>query len=194
MEIVMSSTNPTTGSPATGTPAPSPQTLDAQDKIARLRAIADSFPDETQLKPLTPAERQLANRTPIVFVEKAALFAEAAPAIGVALSVDPAELRDAIASDLASGGIVDETRTLTSRIESANTRKKLAAVKMARGLYRVAKGYVTTDLGNAVRPHVEEMGRALKRVKRTRKSATPKQPPVTTQSAPVTETDKTPKQ
>ena len=190
----MSNPNPTTGTPATGTPAPSPQTLDAQDKIARVRAIADTFPDEAQLKPLTSAERQLANRTPIVFVEKAALFAEAAPAIGVALSVDPAELRDAIASDLASGGIVDETRTLTARIQSANTRKKLKAVKLARGIYRVAKGYASTDLGNAVKPHVEEMGRALTRVKRTKKSTTPKQPPATTQADPSSETDDTTKQ
>src|SRR5258708_38904905 len=150
----MSSTTANRGTPEAGTPAASPQTLDAQERIARVRAIADDFPDEASPKPLTKGERNLATRTSIVFVEKAELFAEAAPGIGVALSVDTAALRDAIASNLATGGVVDETRTLTSRVEAANTRKKLKAVKIARGIYRVAKSYVTTDLGHVVTPHV----------------------------------------
>ncbi len=141
----MATTSPPTGTPATGTPAASPQTLDAQDKIARLRAIANDFPDDVEPKPLTQAERQLASRTPIVFVEKAAIFAEAAPNIGVALSVDTASLRDAIASDLAYGGVVDETRTLTSRMEAANLRKKLKAVKVARGIYPRKKKAAPTE-------------------------------------------------
>ena len=190
----MSTTTTTPGTPATGTPAPSPQTLDAQDKIARLRAIAEDFPDDPQLKPLTQAEKQLANSTPIVFVEKAAVFAEAAPNIGVALSVDTGELRDAIAADLAYGGIVDETRTLIARIEASNLRKKLKAVKVARGVYRVGKSYVTTDLGNTVKPHVEEMKRALGRAKRSKKAVTPAAPPATPQSAPSTVTEAAPKQ
>jgi|GEM_PF-901207 hypothetical protein len=181
----MATTSPPTATPPAGTPAASPQTLDAQDKIARLRAIANDFPDEVEPKPLTTAERQLASRTPIVFVEKAAVFAEAAPNIGVALSVDTAALRDAIASDLAFGGVVGETRTLTSRMEAANIRKKLKAVKVARGIYRVAKGYVTTDLGNAVTPHVDEMKRALQKPpKRTKKKATPPEPPPAVPNAP----------
>ena len=107
----MSSSTPNPDTPAAGTPAPSPQTLDAQEKIARLRAIADDFPDETSPKPLTKAERSLATRTSIVFVEKAALFAEAAPNIGVALSVDTAALRYAVASDLATGAVGHPART-----------------------------------------------------------------------------------
>ena len=176
----MSSSTPNPGIPAAGTPAPSPQTLDAQERIARLRAIADEFPDEASPKPLTKGERQLESRTSIVFLEKAALFAEAAPSLGVALSVDTAELRDAIASDLATGGVIDETRTLISRMEDANTRKKLKAVKVARGIYRVAKSYVTTDLGHVVTPHVEEMKRALQRTRANKKKAVPAEPPATT--------------
>jgi hypothetical protein len=157
--------------PATETPAVSPHTAAALDRIARLRAIADEFPDDEEPKPLTRSERRLANSTPAVFLEKAAIFAEAAPGVGVALSVDTDELRDAIASELANGGVIDETRTLTRRIESANLRKKLRAARIARGIYRVAKSYVTTDPGNAVTPHVEEMKRALQRPRRARKGA-----------------------
>src|SRR5258708_40128049 len=116
----MSSTTPNPGTPEAGTPAPSPQTLDAQERIARLRAIADDFPDEASPKPLTKGERSLATRTSIVFVEKAALFAEAAPSIGVALSVDTAALREAISSGLATGGVIDETSTLASRREDGH--------------------------------------------------------------------------
>jgi hypothetical protein len=188
----MSSSTPNPGTSVAGTPAASPHTLDAQERIARLRAIADDFPDEASPKPLTTAQRQLASRTSIVFVEKAALFAEAAPNIGVALSVDTAALRDAIASDLATGGVVDETRTLTSRMQAANTRKKLKAVKVARDIYRVAKSYVATDLGNSVKPHVEEMKRALGKPPKRTKAASAKPPA----SAPVTPKppDSTPQQ
>jgi hypothetical protein len=190
----MSSSTPNPGTPAAGTPAASPQTLDAQDRIARVRAIANDFPDEADPKPLTPAERQLANRTSIVFVEKAALFAEAAPNVGVALSVDTAVLRDAIASDLATGGVVDETRTLTSRMEAANIRKKLKAVKVARDIYRVAKSYVTTNLGHAVTPHVEEMKRALGKPPKRKKKAAPGEPPATTPPATPKPPDSNPQQ
>src|SRR5258708_13871938 len=106
----MSSTTANRGTPEAGTPAASPQTADAQERIARLRAIADDFPDEASSKPLTKGERNLAARTSIVFVEKAAFFAEAAPNIGVALSVDTAPLRDAIASGLPPGGTVLHAR------------------------------------------------------------------------------------
>jgi hypothetical protein len=193
LEYPMSSSTPNPGTPEAGTPAPSPQTLDAQEKIARLRAIADDFPDEASPKPLTKGERNLAARTSIVFVEKAAFFAEAAPNLGVALSVDTAALRDAIASDLATGGIVVETRTLTSRVEATNTRKKLKAVKVARGIYRVAKGYVTTDLGHVVTPHVEEMKRALQRPRAKKKTA-PAEPTATTPAATTKPSDSTSQQ
>jgi hypothetical protein len=190
----MSSSTPNPGTPEAGTPAPSPQTVDAQERIARLRAIADDFPDEASPKPLTTAERRLASRTSIAFLEKAALFAEAAPNVGVALSVDTLVLRDAIASDLATGGIVDETRTLTSRLEDANTRKKLKAVRLARGIYRVAKSYVTTDLGNVVKPHVDEMKRTLQRPYASKKKTAPAKPPATTPAATTKPSDSTSQQ
>jgi hypothetical protein len=190
----MSSTTPNPGTPAAGTPAPSPQTVDAQERIARLRAIADDFPDEASPKPLTTAERRLASRTSVAFLEKAAVFAEAAPNVGVALSVDTLVLRDAIASDLATGGVLDETRTLTSRLEDANTRKKLKAVRLARGIYRVAKSYVTTDLGYVVTPHVEEMKRTLQRPYANKKKAVPAEPPATTPPATPKPSDSTPQQ
>ena len=193
LESQLSSSSPNPDTPATGTPAASPQTLDAQERIARLRAIADDLPDEASPKPLTTSERQLASRTSIVFVEKAAVFAEAAPNIGVALSVDTAALRDAIASDLATGGVVDETRTLTSRMEAANTRKKLKAVKVARDIYRVAKSYVATDLGNAVKPHVDEMKRALGKPQK-RKKVAPAEPPASTPPATPKPPDSSPQQ
>ena len=182
----MSSTTPNPGTPEAGTPAPSPQTLDALERIARLRAIADDFPGEASPKPLTTAERRLASRTSIAFLEKAALFAEAAPNVGVALSVDTLVLRDAIASDLATGGVVDETRSLTARLEDANTRKKLKAVRLARGIYRVAKSYVTTDLGHVVTPHVDEMKRTLQRPYANKKKAAPAEP-VTSNSSDSTQ-------
>jgi hypothetical protein len=46
-------------------------------------------------------------------------------------------------------------------------------VKAARGLYRVAKGYITVDAGDSVRPHVTEMRRSLTRPRRRKAPAGP---------------------
>jgi hypothetical protein len=159
-----------------GNPPASPQTLDAQDKIARLRAIADEFVGDTDIRPLTKAERRLASATSVEFMEKAAIFSDAAPNVGVTLSANSAAMRDAAASKLAGGGVIDEARAGAKRMEAASLRNYYEAAKTARGVYRVAKGYVTTDSGNAVTPHVEEMKRALQK-KRPKKAATPAEPP-----------------
>ncbi len=157
------------GGTATTPLAGNPFTADAQAKIASLRAIAETFPDDAQEKPLTKAEIILAATTPIVFLEKAALLSEAAPPVGGALSVDTVFMRRAIASDFAYAGVIDESRVLTQRMETSQIRNKLKAVHMARDIYRLAKGYAKTNSGNAVTPHVLEMKHALRK-KRTKKA------------------------
>ncbi len=165
----MSTINETPVGTATA-PVTNPQTADAQAKIASLRIIAADFPDEVDPKPLTKAERRLANVTTIQFMEKAVLFAEASPGVGGLLRVNALELREAIASDLAAGGVIDESKALTQRMENTKLRKKLKAAKIARGIYRVAKGFVTTDLGTELTTHVLEMKRTL--TPRRKKAAT----------------------
>lgn len=140
-------------------------TLDAQERIARLRLMAAEFPDETQPRPLTPGDLRLARHTTVAALEKAALFVEAAPAVGGGVA-NADELRDAIAFELAYGGVRDEAAALTRRIELAILRRKLRAVRATRGLYRVAKGFITIDAGDPVRTHVEEMKRTLVRPRR----------------------------
>lgn len=138
-------------------------TPDAQERIARLRAMAEEFPGAgIDPAPLTSAELRLARSTSAAALENAAVFVNAAPGVGNAIA-DPAELRDAIAFELAYGGVRDEARVLARRIDHAILRRKLKAVRSARGVYRVAKGYVTVDAGDAVRPHVTEIKRSLVR-------------------------------
>lgn len=151
-------------------PAANRFTPDAGDRITRLRTMATEFPDDAQPRPLTTAEIRLARGTTVAALEKAALLAEAAPEIAVA---EVTELRDAIAFELAYGGMRDEAMALARRIDLAILRRKLKAVKMARGLYRVAKGYVTLDAGDSVRPHVTEMKRSLNRRRRKPLAETP---------------------
>ena len=146
-------------------------TPDAQERIARLRAMAAEFPDEADPRPLTPAEIRLARTTSVATLENGAVLLEAAPTIsGVA---DAVELRDAIAFELAYGGVRDEARALARRIDQAILRRKLKAAKAARGLYRTAKGFVTMDAGDAVRPHVAELQRSLRTRRRRRTAAAP---------------------
>ena len=66
----------------------------------------------------------------------------------------------------------------------ASTGAGNPAAKAARGLYRVAKGYVTSDAGAAFRPHVAEMKKELapprRRKKKPATAPAPAPPPVVT--------------
>jgi hypothetical protein len=151
---------------------PNRYTPDAQDRVTRLRAFAMEFPDDADPRPLTVADVRLAHRTTVVALEKAALFAEAVPDVGGKL-VDVADLRDAIAFELAYGGVRDEAEAMVRRVNHAIVRRKLKAVRTARALYRVAKGYVTLDAGDAVRPHLAEMKSTLVRPARRKREEAP---------------------
>lgn len=140
-------------------------TPDAQERVIRLRAMAVEFPDVADARPLTLHEIRLARGTTTAALEKAALFAEAAPEVSSTVANVP-ELRDAIAFELAYGGFRDEAKAMVRRVDHAILRRKLKAVRAARGLYRVAKGYVTVDAGDTVRTHLAEMKRALVRPRR----------------------------
>jgi hypothetical protein len=146
-------------------------TPDAQDLVARLRAWAADFPDEKDPRPLTKAEIRVTRITTPAALEKAALFAEAAPGVSNSVVADVADFREAIAFELAYGGVRDEALAVARRIDHAILRRKLKAVLTARGLYRIAKGYVTMDAGDAVRTHLGEMKRTLVGTPRRKRNA-----------------------
>ena len=170
-----------TVTPNTPGPATEPAnkfTPDAQDRMTRLRTMAEEFPDEADPKPLTPAEIRLARVTSAAALENAAVLIEAAPAVGGVAAADAVELRDAIAFELAYSGVRDEARVLARRIDLAITRRKLKAARSARGLYRVAKGVITIDAGDAVKPHVAEIKQALRGRRRKKPAAAPASTPI----------------
>lgn len=135
-------------------------TPDAQERMARLRSMAAEFPDDADPRPLTAAEIRLARGTSAATLENAAIFVDVVPSVGGGVA-DAVELRDAIAFELAYSGVRDEARALARRIDLAIMRRKLKSARAARGVYRVAKGFVTLDAGDAVRPHVKELKRSL---------------------------------
>ena len=151
-------------------PAANRFTPDAQERMARLRAMSAEFPDVSEPQSLTPKDIKLARRTSAAALEKAAIFAEAVPGMGAPVT-NVSELRDAIAFEMAYGGVRDEARALARHIDLAILRRKLKAVKTAKGLYKIGKGYVTLDVGEPVRPHVDEMKRTLGRSRRKKSSA-----------------------
>jgi hypothetical protein len=126
-----------------------------------------------ELEFLPGHEIRIARHTNAAALEKAALFAEAAPLIGS--TVDTAELRDTIAFELAYGGVRDRAMSLARRIDHAILRRKLKAVRAVRGIYRLGKGYVTLDAGDGVRTELAETKRTLVRPRR-RKAAAPEEP------------------
>lgn len=154
---------------------PNRYTPDAMERIERLRAEATAFPDETDPRPLTLGEIRLARGTSLAALEKAALFARAAPHVGP--GGNEADLfRDAIAFEIAYGGVRDEALAVARRTDHAILRKKLKAVLAVRVLYRMAKGYVTCNAGDIVKTHLAEMKRTLVRPRR-RKAAAPAEQP-----------------
>jgi hypothetical protein len=146
-------------------------TPDAQERTQRLRAMAAEFPDESDPRPLTPGEMSISRQTRPAALEKAAVFAEATPGVSGTIA-DVADLRDAIAFELAYSGVRDEARSFARRVDMAILRRKLKAVKTARGLYRIAKGFVTMDAGDSVRTHVADLKRTLV-VRHRKKTAAP---------------------
>jgi len=84
-------------------------TPDAHERIERLRAMGAEFPDEADPRPLTLPEIRIARQTTPAALEKAAFFAEATPGVSGTLA-DVADLRDAIAFELAYTGMRDEAR------------------------------------------------------------------------------------
>jgi hypothetical protein len=151
--------NTVTTAAADEQPAANRFTPDAQERAARLRAMAAEFPDEADPKPLTESELRLARRTSLAALEKAATLVEAVPEVGHI--ADVREIRDAIAFELAYGGVRDAARFMARRVDMAILRRKLKVAKMVRALFRMAKGYVTLDAGDAAKPHVAELKRTL---------------------------------
>ncbi|HUP60421.1 MAG TPA: hypothetical protein VNA69_08395 [Thermoanaerobaculia bacterium] len=130
--------------------------------MAQVRAIADAFPDEPHPQALTPMEVRLARHTPVEALESAAEFLDAMPHL--AQGMDAELLREAIAFELAYDGVRVEALALVRRVEHAILRRKLKAVKITRGLYRIAKGYATLEQSTeAVQKHVLSLKRSLVR-------------------------------
>lgn len=150
-------------------------TSDASRRRAQVRAIGDAFPDEPEPRPLTPMEVRLARHTPVEALESAAEFLDSMPHL--AQGMDAELLRDAIAFELAYDGIRIEALALVRRVEHAILRRKLKAVKITRGLYRIAKGYATLDQSNeAVQQHVLNLKRSLVRPRRRKRAKSDGEP------------------
>ncbi len=56
-------------------------------------------------------------------------------------------------------------------MDGASVQMQGATLRTARGLYRIAKGYVTLDAGDNVRTHLGEMKRTLVRAPRRKRNA-----------------------
>ena len=175
-EVQPQAMEPNDGAPAADAPVANRYTPDAQERVTRLRAMAAEFPDDADPRPLTLPEIRIARGTTTTALEKAALFVEAAPGVSSDVA-NASELRDAIAFELAYGGLRDEALAMVRKVDHAILRRKLKAVRATRGLYRVAKGYVTVAAGDSVRTHVGEMKRALVRPPHRKRVPPPAEPP-----------------
>ena len=137
-------------------------TEEIQAIISRLRTIANEFPEDEDAVPLTQGELRMIATTPVLFLEKCALFAESHPDVGKALDDDLASIfRKAVATEMQSGGVVDEAHFVVRRTQDHASRIKLRAAKLGRELYRLAKSFITTDAGDMAKERVEEMQSAL---------------------------------
>jgi len=153
-------------------PIPNGYTADAQERMTRLRAMAEQFPDESDPKrALTPVEVRIARGATPAALEKAAVFAEGGPNVGAPASAE--EMRDAIAFELAYSGVRDLASLLAHRVDRAILRRKLKAVRSARSVLVMAKSFATLDQGELVRPQIGELRRAFRRPSRKKATVQP---------------------
>ena len=154
MSNVIETPAPTTPAPV----APTKYTVDAVERMERLRQIAAEFPAETDLRPLTRSELTIASQTTLQALEQAAVLAQAVPRINNDI-LDVDEVRDVASFELAYIGMENEARALLRRIKLAVLRKKLRVAIAARELYKVAKSHAASDA--VVKTHVTELKRTL---------------------------------
>ncbi len=154
-------------------------TADAQTRMVRLRSSGEEFPRDPKATPLTRREIVLARRTTVEALERAAVFAEAAPQFGVGPE-EVAEIRDAIAFELAYAGVRDEAKAFARVVDMAIVQKKKKPTYLARALYEASKGVLKLPVGDPLKPHVSDMKRTL--VPARRKKAQAPAPPVEEQA------------
>lgn len=146
-------------------------TADASRRMALLRAMAEDFAAaDGDRRPLRSTEIRLARHTSAAALEMGALLTEEVPELGGSV-VKPMEVRDVIAYELAYGGVRDAALALARSIDHGILRRKLKAVLAVRALYRMAKGYATTDARDRVHVHLAELKRALVVPRRRKKAA-----------------------
>lgn len=147
---------------------------DAEKKTALLRELAASFQSDEDKTPLTLAEIRLATGTPIQFVEKGAIIADAAPDLSGTPPNASSLMRLGVETELAYGKVLAESEALTRQIRMSMKRIKLRAVNMARQVLVVADAYVKTEAGDGLKVHVEQMKESRRRPRRKPLVAKPK--------------------
>ena len=152
------------GDPATA--LPNRYSADAAARMAALRALAADFPYEPDPTPLTRSERSISSKTSVAAIEKSAVFAEAAPRLNNGI-VDVDRARDAVAFELAYGGLGEEAFAFYRRVILAVYRRKLEPAKAARKLYKVAQVHAPSDA--TIQTHVADLKRTI--VSRRKKTA-----------------------
>ncbi|HEY0155675.1 MAG TPA: hypothetical protein VGF28_00130 [Thermoanaerobaculia bacterium] len=145
---------------------------DAEKKTAVLREMAAAFEPESDKGPLTVSEIRLAAGTPILYVEKGAMIADAAPGLSGAPENAAVIMRAGIEAELAYGKVLAQCEALARQIRMAMLRTKLRAVHMARTVLVVADAYAKTDDGDILKLHVEQMKQSRRRPRRKTGPAT----------------------
>jgi hypothetical protein len=156
-------------------PATNPYIAAAMLEAAELQALAERYGDDGP--PLTPSELRIVAMTSAEALEEAAVFAEALPNVGGELS-DVAELRDTNHYIFAQQRVREAAEKVVRRVDQAIDRKKLRGVRIARGLYRIARVYAKSTSNDTAMAHIERMQRTLRISVRRRKAAVPATPPV----------------
>ena len=156
----------------------SPYEMDAQAKIAALRAIAADFtPPEP--RSLTVAERRVVSATPRAFVEKAVNFGQTVPGLSQTANADFAGMRDGEAYSNAYEPLIAEIESLRQMVRKAVALRRLKSARSARSIYRMGKSYVLADGGDDAKTHIQEMKKALRRRPRNGAAQTPPPAPET---------------
>ena len=146
---------------------------DARKKAELIRSLAAEFRDDDAPGPLSTTRMRLASRTTPAFLDKGAVISRVVPNLSGTPPGAADTMRMCVEADAAYAEVLAEAEELVRQIRMGMLRTKLKGVDLARIVYRTAKAYVQTDEGDAIRTHVEEMGRTLPHPRKPKAAPSP---------------------
>lgn len=161
----------------------SPHAVEAKVLLEKIRALRAEIPRFTTAAPQDGRTLSARTAVPDNFMESASVLVQTSARMADAVGTDATTLRDSYAYAIAYEPVVQELAALTKFVAQSIRVHRGEAAAAALDVYAIARRLSKQKNGAELLPHVEDMGRKLK--KRTRKANSNPAPAPDDSSAPL---------